>query len=35
MIYSAGGDLFNQCPNANKMAASWMASSSSWRRTTS
>ena len=22
MIYSAGGDLFNQCPNANKMAAS-------------
>ena len=21
-IYSAGGDLFNQCPNANKMAAS-------------
>jgi len=21
MIYSAGGDLFNQCPNANKMAA--------------
>ena len=22
MIYSAGGDLFNQCPNANKMARS-------------
>ena len=22
MIYSAGGDLFNQCPNAGKMAAS-------------
>ncbi len=22
MIYSAGGDLFNQCPNANKVAAS-------------
>ena len=22
MIYSAGGDLFNQCPNANKMASS-------------
>jgi anaerobic dimethyl sulfoxide reductase subunit A len=22
MIYSAGGDLFNQCPNANKMAKS-------------
>ena len=22
VIYSAGGDLFNQCPNANKMAAS-------------
>jgi anaerobic dimethyl sulfoxide reductase subunit A len=22
MIYSAGGDLFNQCPNANKMAQS-------------
>jgi anaerobic dimethyl sulfoxide reductase subunit A len=22
MIYSAGGDLFNQCPNTNKMAAS-------------
>ena len=22
MIYSAGGDLFNQCPNAEKMAAS-------------
>jgi len=22
MIYSAGGDLFNQCPNASKMAAS-------------
>ncbi|WP_422003160.1 molybdopterin-containing oxidoreductase family protein [Reyranella sp.] len=22
MIYSAGGDLFNQCPNANKMVAS-------------
>jgi anaerobic dimethyl sulfoxide reductase subunit A len=22
MIYSANGDLFNQAPNANKMAAS-------------
>src|SRR4029453_14859184 len=22
MLYSAGGDLFNQCPNANKMARS-------------
>ena len=36
LIYSSGGDLFNQCPNVNKMRrARSTAWSSSSRRTTS